>query len=763
MNNQLFLENEFIKQISFESVDELHHFMTSLDDLFVIGQDSGIVQQQQNGTHQLDSRSILGLFVKKVLLNFKSTLFDGLIKLFDQMSEYLNQYYRDCDQYTMDCSDGDSTPRIEFRNTFLSPQDEERYIYEEILKINGMTGRVSPLEIQVEIDQLKNLLPQVSKIHLLSLLYHCSHYDYEQSIEEVHRYFDYCNSNGSMILESVGSLNSANMMLPYAVLNLVKVHFHFGHYEEAYLALRETIRIAQERSDHTCLALSEHWLMKFLDLSVYKTLENTDLLEYLLLSHRHEDLLRKNLVRSQQLEMDALSSLNHSTLSKYHFQHTKSEKSQMWSDIFQPIQQSNLKDESILNNNHLLQSNIWELLGNYSLSQYFIELTLKYNTPINNNNDNSVLKGSSSTAFSQNKKVNSSLPLYASSNILSTNSLSLNNFIRDDHQYQQPHKQQRTETALQSYCRLASIYATQGDYKGSLQVLVNAINENQYHQTVSTDLSFAMLLLIYQTLLNQNVSLNDTSSTMELVIEQMIALGAKCQPLDTQWYQILCSRHCISQYYLQRKMYEKAYKYLCDCINLCKDYGMERECIPYHLLLSNLYTKTTGTRYHLYMSLPYTLNALSLSSDYQSHLSIAQSNLLLGQCHFQQCQYEKTLDLIHQTLSFILSNKHSLLQIQLYMLWSKCIMIHKNSLTQSLDKLSISEDLSMKISSCEYLLEIYYLKSLIYNNLNQIDNRNVYASKFKSLLLRQTSSLTINDTVKSLQENNNTFLLSLRV
>lgn len=48
------------------------------------------------------------------------------------------------------------------------------------------------------------------------------------------------------------------------MLNLAALHFRFGHTDLALTAVRETIRIAQQNGDHTCVAFALSWMHQLL-------------------------------------------------------------------------------------------------------------------------------------------------------------------------------------------------------------------------------------------------------------------------------------------------------------------------------------------------------------------------------------------------------------------------------------------------------------------------------------------------------------------
>ncbi len=75
-----------------QSPDDLFDTLISLEALL---QDGSAVDEDMPG---LDSSSVLGIFVRKVLLAFHRTMFDGLSHLFTRMEEYLAAFEEDlCD------------------------------------------------------------------------------------------------------------------------------------------------------------------------------------------------------------------------------------------------------------------------------------------------------------------------------------------------------------------------------------------------------------------------------------------------------------------------------------------------------------------------------------------------------------------------------------------------------------------------------------------------------------------------------------------
>ncbi|KAF2077951.1 hypothetical protein CYY_000751 [Polysphondylium violaceum] len=743
-----FLNNEFLEMLSFESVDDLFSFITSLKDLFHSSSSNenngNNTQQQQQQQHLLDPRSILGMFVKKIILNFSQILFPGLGKLYDQMAFYVNQFYRDTGRLRDEYDDDEDEEYEEDEEEeeeeeeqeeivpnkvgFLSPLDEERFVYEQVIRLESRVNKEHPERIGQEIKNLKKLLPNVNRVHYIAFLNHLAHHDYEYSLEELHRYFDYSNSH---------SLNNdkTNAMLPYAVLNLAQLDYHYGHYENSFLALCEAIRIAQERSDHSCLAIAENWLGKFLQPSIVKSMQlssggsRND--NGFLVSQNHSEILTKSITRAHNVEMPDLLALNLNNLSSQRIfnsnnnnNNNNSSNNTIWTDIFQPLQDSSLLVTSQINSNMVnsISTTAWELLGNVDLSSYFTELVLK-------------------------------------SSFNSNNELSLQNPISLGTSIGGKQSQASTLSDVTSLCRMALLKAKKDDFKGAISTLLTCHNIFKYHRLVNTTVSFTTLLVLYDCcsmeiinssnwlidlVLSSNNNNNNNNNRskdylLEIIIEQMVSLTDKFQPDDDGqgcgWLFIINVYEKISRYYIfEKQCFEKAYRFTTKAIQIAKTYGYHYYIAHFHSLLAKVFQQVSPP--YSFVGLSNTLSSVSLSQQYNNHWLISESNLDLIQIHLDANQFDKASLLIQDTETFVLNNfKHC---CTFYLLKSK-LLIKSNS-NNSKEIIKYLDQAEMYASKLEitltnlYYKEIFYLKSCLYNSINDTEKRNEYALKFKLII-----------------------------
>lgn len=75
--------------------------------------------------------------------------------------------------------------------------------------------------------------------------------DYPSSFDNLHRYFDYTMHNRD------------RTFYQYALLNLAILQADFGCFDEAVVAMHETISTARENNDMDCLNYSLSWLYHF--------------------------------------------------------------------------------------------------------------------------------------------------------------------------------------------------------------------------------------------------------------------------------------------------------------------------------------------------------------------------------------------------------------------------------------------------------------------------------------------------------------------
>eukprot|EP00897_Mesotaenium_endlicherianum_P008363 jgi/Mesen1/7555/ME000392S06815 len=131
-----------------------------------------------------------------------------------------------------------------------SRRQVEAYLTEQASALEKQVGTLPPGILDAKLDELAKYAPDVPRVHHLRYLNALHHGDYPAAMDSLHRYFDY--SAGQ---EAAGGDSESNMgWLQTGLLTLGSMHARFGHFSQALQALNETIRIAQQNNDVTCLS-----------------------------------------------------------------------------------------------------------------------------------------------------------------------------------------------------------------------------------------------------------------------------------------------------------------------------------------------------------------------------------------------------------------------------------------------------------------------------------------------------------------------------
>ncbi|PKK45558.1 hypothetical protein CI102_9511, partial [Trichoderma harzianum] len=133
----------------------------------------------------------------------------------------------------------------------VSIEDVENLLDFQIEQMQKYGNRI-PLEIRHQFHDLLNdtfLIPSLT--HYITFLDAWRAGDYPTAFEFLHRYFDYTMQHRD------------RLFYQYALMNLAVLQADFGCYKEAMTAMLETVTVARENRDMTCLNFSLNWLFHF--------------------------------------------------------------------------------------------------------------------------------------------------------------------------------------------------------------------------------------------------------------------------------------------------------------------------------------------------------------------------------------------------------------------------------------------------------------------------------------------------------------------
>ncbi|XP_037391911.1 anaphase-promoting complex subunit 5 [Pygocentrus nattereri] len=228
--------------------------------------------------------SVVGLFMRQMLLAYNKLSFSQVYKLFRSLQQYSHRGGRpQCDLSALTTEDMELTSN---EDTSVDPMEKDELdmgaLHQSDLRSGETRGPLSqkqaeyflarqayllkndenkamkPAKLQDELNNILKFNPDFAEAHYLSYLNSMRVQDVYISTHSLLHYFDRLILSGGE-----GKSNGDEgygRSLRYAVLNLATLHCRFGHYQQADLALQEAIRIAQEANDHVCLQHCLSWL-----------------------------------------------------------------------------------------------------------------------------------------------------------------------------------------------------------------------------------------------------------------------------------------------------------------------------------------------------------------------------------------------------------------------------------------------------------------------------------------------------------------------
>ncbi|EFA81465.1 anaphase promoting complex subunit 5 [Heterostelium album PN500] len=658
--SNVFLTQELIEYITFETIDDLQQFFSSIKIFFEKERqvdendedEDDEEEQQQQQKEYLDGKSVLGLFVKKVLLIFNQSLFDGLISLYNQMRDYINQYHYDLDNNRnnkqIQNNNNNQTNNNNNNNgkkiSFLSPMEQERFVYEEISKINNSIGKVNPLDIKEHIDIIKSVLPNVNKSRYIDQ----SHMDYEQSVEELHRYFDYCNGDGAkrQLLSGTGTKHA--LQIPTSI----------GHYIDGQHRPFPTAQpTGHPRQRNTPCCRTRHVVAIIHQSTIENKAKHESNSNIINRSNNNNTSINNNNSNITNNNNNKLTINNNNSNST---NNNNNNNSKYYNDIFSLLESSQRINRS--NNLSILQmkSTVWEIFGNLELSTYFNELSFRFN---NNNSQ-------------------------------------LNEFI---------HYQSNTNSSkdtIITYCKLALTHCKKGDFESAQNIIGYCMNEYPYHNHIKSILLYTSLCIMFEVALAES-----NLDRAHLVLESLLPLLNRLSPDDSEqagWSQIFATYTQVGRYFIKSRQFDVAHQFLNDAIRLARDNGYESLTTEFHVLLAQLFQECGGVL-SMQSGMSNMLCALSLSDHYNQPTLSAESNLLLIKTHLESGDFERAYSLLEITLPMVLQDCQ--LQAKLYLLYAKTIF-RESQFNKSVNKklgieyLEKAQACAKQLSNKEMLKEI---------------------------------------------------------
>jgi len=318
-----------IKEVhEISSVDKLSELFKLFEELY----------SQKHVIKIVSRTSVLGLYLRKLVIAFKKMTFQETHKLLDVLREYINiNSYLDTtnksffEENSINLSameesfmeEKENVPfspplfresinkelsKLDSEDSFSSENKVERFIREQVEHL-AQNDRLAfnPSEMQECIQVIKRKYPSINDIHYLSFLNYLRVSESNNAVISLRQYFDYKTFDEKLKDTDMSDLERHQLKFKrfrYCVLNLGMMHCSQGNFKEAYISLEEAIRVAQETNDQQCLNQAMFWLNM-----VKQNLEKPSQNQCAYLKEQLEDHLNSEELPTKMIDIDYLSFL----------------------------------------------------------------------------------------------------------------------------------------------------------------------------------------------------------------------------------------------------------------------------------------------------------------------------------------------------------------------------------------------------------------------------------------------------------------------
>ena len=233
--------------------------------------------------------SVLGVFIRRINVNFEALSFSDVSHLFHNLEQYIDNgreslefidtlvqsYTRQRRPSSLDESRPPPPATIECNDLIHSRRQAEFYIAKQVELIQNSECHADSAE---EIERMAGVILKsnegLSQVYFLKYLNCLRNNEYSAALDNLVKAFNAESAPGAGgFIPGTGCLvnpevtpplkpEEANKGFRYAALNLVSLHSRFGHRASALSALREAISMAQSANDRVCLQHALGWLVR---------------------------------------------------------------------------------------------------------------------------------------------------------------------------------------------------------------------------------------------------------------------------------------------------------------------------------------------------------------------------------------------------------------------------------------------------------------------------------------------------------------------
>ncbi|CAL1367343.1 unnamed protein product [Linum trigynum] len=585
-------------------------------------------------------------------------------------------------------------------NMFLRTTSQLQGFFMEQADAIEKHGCSFPLNgFEVILNRIKNLAPELHRVHFLHYLTCLYHDDYFGALENLRRFFDYSVGIGGFDITPVPSRSKGFERYETGLLCLGMLQFHFGHPKQALEVLTEAVRVSQQQSNDSCLAYT---LATICTLSSEMGSSSTSGLLGTSYSHTATIgtslyfkqqlfvLLREALKRAESLSLKRLIASNHLAMAKFDLM-----------NVQRPLLSFGPKASIKLRTCPITVCK--ELRSCLHLvSEYASE------------SPTMTIEGSSylvrATAWE----------IYGSATLARVNSLVFATCYLD--------ASSLSDAAL-VHAKLIQHLATFQGYRDAFSAL--KVAEEKF-----LSISRPVILLLKLQLLHERAL---HRGNLKLALQLCNELGVLASPfngVDNQLKIEASMRH--ARTLLAAKQYRQASEVAQSIFCLCYQFNMQVENASVLLLLAEIHKKSGNA----VLGLPYALASLSFCQSFNLDLLEASAKVTLAELWLSlgTNHAKRALTLLHGAFPMVLGHgglelraRARLIEAQCYLCDPSYSVVEESEIV--LDALKQASDEFEFLEYHEMAAEAFYLMALVYDKLGQPDEREEASDSFKKHIL----------------------------
>ncbi|XP_012542546.1 anaphase-promoting complex subunit 5 [Monomorium pharaonis] len=204
----------------------------------------------------LSRNSVLGLYVRRMLIFFEKLAFDQVVALYNDMEKYVvKKIDLDSSDISTISKQEDFGPDNKVKTIWGGRQAELLVAQQAHALQTDEHKALPPVELQTLVQDLLKSNPYNADAHYLSYLNCIRVNDFCGAIDSLYHCFDRLAP-----LENRSTSEDRSRTFRYAALNLAVLHAQFNHKKVAQYALKEAVKLAQEAGDNVCLQLAHSWM-----------------------------------------------------------------------------------------------------------------------------------------------------------------------------------------------------------------------------------------------------------------------------------------------------------------------------------------------------------------------------------------------------------------------------------------------------------------------------------------------------------------------